>query len=219
MRMSKPRLLAFLCGVGPLLLAVVPQHLTAAQVPPLPAGVAQGAGIVKSTQWAVALGKALFWDLQAGSEGTACASCHFDAGADTRLRNQLNPGFKDISYGANGDSAFGSTRSDTGAVYPGLCPRALGRVPTTNYNRTTFRCTSSGTKPIRIRPSSPLPTIGSPLRERSVRSSCQCSQRACRTGVLIRTPASLKRELLPRVRWSLAILPPPSMQSSITGSL
>src|SRR3954454_2907688 len=38
------------------------------------------------------LGKALFWDMQAGSDGrTACAPCHFDAGADNRSRNQLNP--------------------------------------------------------------------------------------------------------------------------------
>ncbi len=42
---------------------------------------------------AIALGKALFWDLQVGGDGeTACASCHFQAGADTRSVNQLNPG-------------------------------------------------------------------------------------------------------------------------------
>src|SRR5512138_1696482 len=34
---------------------------------------------------AIQLGKALFWDMQAGSDGkTACASCHFHAGADRR---------------------------------------------------------------------------------------------------------------------------------------
>lgn len=42
---------------------------------------------------AIKLGKALFWDQQVGSDGkTACASCHFHAGADSRSRNQLNPG-------------------------------------------------------------------------------------------------------------------------------
>ncbi|MGE3173692.1 MAG: cytochrome c peroxidase [Planctomycetota bacterium] len=42
---------------------------------------------------AVRLGKALFWDMQLGSDGVqACASCHFHAGADDRSRNQLNPG-------------------------------------------------------------------------------------------------------------------------------
>ncbi len=42
---------------------------------------------------AVRLGKALFWDMQLGSDGIqACASCHFHAGTDNRVRNQLNPG-------------------------------------------------------------------------------------------------------------------------------
>ncbi len=37
-----------------------------------------------------ALGKALFWDMQAGSDGrTACATCHFHAGADHRPQNQI----------------------------------------------------------------------------------------------------------------------------------
>ncbi|HEY5921492.1 MAG TPA: hypothetical protein VIV11_07465, partial [Kofleriaceae bacterium] len=39
------------------------------------------------------LGKALFWDMQVGSDGVqACGSCHFHAGVDNRTRNQLNPG-------------------------------------------------------------------------------------------------------------------------------
>ena len=39
----------------------------------------------------VALGKALFWDLQVGSDGKiACASCHFHAGSDHRIQNQLS---------------------------------------------------------------------------------------------------------------------------------
>src|SRR5581483_756869 len=42
---------------------------------------------------AIALGKALFWDMQAGSDGIqACASCHFNAGADSRVRNSISPG-------------------------------------------------------------------------------------------------------------------------------
>ena len=41
---------------------------------------------------AQALGKALFWDMQVGSDGIqACASCHFHAGTDNRTKNQLNP--------------------------------------------------------------------------------------------------------------------------------
>jgi cytochrome c peroxidase len=48
---------------------------------------------VKDRQKAIALGKALFWDMQVGSDGIqACASCHFNAGADSRSINQANPG-------------------------------------------------------------------------------------------------------------------------------
>jgi cytochrome c peroxidase len=39
------------------------------------------------------LGKALFWDMQLGSDGIqSCASCHFHAGADNRSKNQISPG-------------------------------------------------------------------------------------------------------------------------------
>src|SRR5690349_17701692 len=41
---------------------------------------------------AIALGKTLFWDMQAGSDGVvACASCHFNAGADSRVNNSVSP--------------------------------------------------------------------------------------------------------------------------------
>jgi cytochrome c peroxidase len=43
---------------------------------------------------AIALGKALFWDANVGSDGMACGSCHFRAGVDGRVKNQLNPGVK-----------------------------------------------------------------------------------------------------------------------------
>jgi cytochrome c peroxidase len=46
---------------------------------------------------AIQLGKALFWDIQAGSDNkVACATCHFQAGADVRARNQLHPGANKI---------------------------------------------------------------------------------------------------------------------------
>src|SRR5438270_3512186 len=57
--------------------------------PPLP----DLSGIVTS-DWAFVLGKALFWDSAAGSDGQACASCHFHAGADPRVTNQISPGLK-----------------------------------------------------------------------------------------------------------------------------
>ncbi|HEY7639130.1 MAG TPA: cytochrome c peroxidase [Steroidobacteraceae bacterium] len=48
---------------------------------------------VRDRRAAIALGKALFWDMQVGSDGIqACATCHFRAGADPRSINQANPG-------------------------------------------------------------------------------------------------------------------------------
>lgn len=48
------------------------------------------AAYVKDQASLVALGKTFFWDAQLGSDGrTACASCHFHAGADHRITNIL----------------------------------------------------------------------------------------------------------------------------------
>ena len=58
---------------------------------------------------AIALGKALFWDMQVGSDGkTACASCHFSAGADSRGKNQLSPGLNRMASltSPNPDTTF-----------------------------------------------------------------------------------------------------------------
>jgi hypothetical protein len=47
---------------------------------------------VRDVNAARVLGKMLFWDMQAGSDGvTACASCHYHAGADGRPKNTLAP--------------------------------------------------------------------------------------------------------------------------------
>lgn len=47
---------------------------------------------VKDRDWAVKLGKAFFWDMQMGSDGkVACATCHYHAGGDHRLKNQFAP--------------------------------------------------------------------------------------------------------------------------------
>jgi hypothetical protein len=49
--------------------------------------------IVKDKTAAIQLGKALFWDPRVGSDNkTACATCHFTAGADNRNKNQVSPG-------------------------------------------------------------------------------------------------------------------------------
>lgn len=58
-------------------------------------------GILADRTAAIELGKALFWDMQAGSDDIqACASCHFNAGADSRVNNEVNPGQ------AGGDNSF-----------------------------------------------------------------------------------------------------------------
>lgn len=56
---------------------------------PEPSNLAE---FVRDKAAAEKLGKALFWDMQTGSDGImACASCHFHAGADPRSKNQLSP--------------------------------------------------------------------------------------------------------------------------------
>jgi cytochrome c peroxidase len=55
--------------------------------PPAPTGVDPW---VRDSQALRILGKAFFWDMQVGSDGrTACATCHFHAGADHRSQNIL----------------------------------------------------------------------------------------------------------------------------------
>ena len=56
-----------------------------------------GKGITPAARASViALGKALFWDQAVGSDGQACASCHYNAGADSRTKNQVDPGLRAI---------------------------------------------------------------------------------------------------------------------------
>lgn len=82
-------------------LALLPHRQPGAQTAPLslkqvrvPAPPDELLGtLVRDKAAAIALGKALFWDVRVGSDSkTACASCHFHAGADNRIRNQVNPG-------------------------------------------------------------------------------------------------------------------------------
>ncbi len=62
---------------------------------------------------AARLGKALFWDVQAGGDGaTACASCHFAGGADNRLVNTMSPGPNGI-FNGNGVTGPGQTATAT----------------------------------------------------------------------------------------------------------
>ena len=61
---------------------------------------------------AIRLGKALFWDMQVGSDGVmACATCHFHAGADSRAKNQFNPG---LNHTVSGNPHPSSTTFEMG---------------------------------------------------------------------------------------------------------
>lgn len=70
----------------------IPISLKELSVPQVP-GLLDGSDpIVVDKDAAIALGKALFWDTNVGSDGMACGSCHFHAGADSRTKNQISPG-------------------------------------------------------------------------------------------------------------------------------
>ena len=75
---------------------------------------------VKDRTAAIQLGKALFWDAQTGGTGAqACATCHFQAGADTRTRNTVNPGANRVFNSVAGADAF---------IVPGIFPINTGDV-------------------------------------------------------------------------------------------
>ncbi|MBI2906265.1 MAG: hypothetical protein HYX92_01275 [Chloroflexi bacterium] len=67
---------------------------------------------------AVVMGKALFWEQQVGSDGQACASCHFAAGADNRSKNTLNPGQRATTP----DNVFGNSAVTGVAGFPQFGP-------------------------------------------------------------------------------------------------
>ena len=81
------------------LLGGTPRMAQAALAPPAIPELEPGAGIIRDKAAALALGKALFFDEQAGSDGAACASCHFSAGADSAHPEPAIPGLKDITAG------------------------------------------------------------------------------------------------------------------------
>jgi len=82
--------------------------------PPVPANLGQ---YIADTNAAIVLGKALFWDQQVGTEasnvGLACASCHFHAGADNRVKNALDPGLRN-QLGGSISQTFNKTATNGG---------------------------------------------------------------------------------------------------------
>ena len=107
---------------------------------------------VKDRAAAIRLGKALFWDMQLGSDGIqACASCHFRAGADPRSKNQVNRG-ADARFEAGGPNA-----QLTAAMFPLTrlaTPGTRGALAATDSDdvissqgvfNTVFRSTRAGT--------------------------------------------------------------------------
>src|SRR5437899_2420703 len=72
--------------------------------------------VVSNKAAAIALGKAFFWEMQFGSDGfTACATCHFNAGADSRTLNQTDPGLRRVD-------GSGNSSPDSTTYHPGFGP-------------------------------------------------------------------------------------------------
>ena len=106
--------------------AAVPPPLSSVPIP-LPDNLED---FVRDKTAAIALGKALFWDMQLGSDGKeTCATCHFHAGADSRKKNQLNPGLLRVNQDArpNPDIIFQSERAKLHADASGLSIPQAGR--------------------------------------------------------------------------------------------
>lgn len=103
--------------VTPLALSLAPVHEAGAhgalKFPPSlqdvrPAAVPGINKIIKDKKAALVLGKALFWDMNVGSDDMACGSCHFHAGADNRTKNALNHGGKRDVTDASGNPPYPS---------------------------------------------------------------------------------------------------------------
>lgn len=79
---------------------------------------------IKDKQAAIVLGKALFWDMQVGSDSlTSCASCHFHAGADNRAKNQVSPGLLIVDAKGNPTPDFTfQVRKPNGTLQKGDFP-------------------------------------------------------------------------------------------------
>src|SRR5438876_2988110 len=109
-------------------------------------------GTIINNAAAIRLGKALFWDIQAGGDGQiACATCHFHSGADNRTLNTLHPG-PDGIFASGGVTAAGQefhpsnivnddrvgSQGIVGSIFVGIDP---------NANHAADICTPNETAP------------------------------------------------------------------------
>lgn len=110
---------------------------------------------VRDQAAAIRLGKALFWDMQAGSDNaTACATCHFQAGADVRIRGQVHAGTTKPTLGGNhvlapADFPFATPnleKTDDAAGSQGVVAATFNNVtPTTGNENITITGTARQT--------------------------------------------------------------------------
>jgi len=120
-----------------------PERPPSLKTVPVP-GPANLADFVRDREVAIVLGKALFWDMQVGSDGVqACATCHFNAGADSRVTNQMNPGLLRVNPDGspNPDRSFtqpfGPNRTLQASDFP-LSPRSNDVVSSQGVSRQAF---------------------------------------------------------------------------------
>jgi len=118
--------------------AILAGHTASAQVPPRPPSIPLASlktapvpeppnlgEFVKDRPAAIALGKALFWDMQVGTNGSqSCASCHFHAGVDNREKNQLSPGLLRVNASgeADPDVTFNAGKGPNSVLEPADFP-------------------------------------------------------------------------------------------------
>jgi cytochrome c peroxidase len=90
------------------------RNLASLKTVPVPGPTAaELSAVIQNKAAAIALGKAFFWEMQFGSDGnTAGATCHFNAGADSRSFNQTDPGLRRVD--GNGNPAADSTTFKAG---------------------------------------------------------------------------------------------------------
>ena len=125
---AKPTALQVFCDANAMNTAAFPEMPGSLKCTPVPEPFTVDAtgnktsispSIIKNKAALIALGKMLFWDSQVGSDGLACASCHFQAGADNRVKNQIDPGVRNASgkFASNGVTPIGNVFDFMGS-YP-----------------------------------------------------------------------------------------------------